>query len=42
MPVRVIRNIMNRFWGGGGAAAAEDSSEEDENREALADEGGVD
>lgn len=31
MPVRVIRNIMNRFWGGNGSAAAnEDTSEEEE------------
>lgn len=27
MPIRVVRNLLNRFWGGGGAAAGGDESD---------------
>lgn len=29
MPIRVVRNLLNRFWGGGGAAADGDESDSD-------------
>ncbi|KAG1776110.1 hypothetical protein EV702DRAFT_1198720 [Suillus placidus] len=27
MPIRVVRNLLNRFWGGGGATADDDGSD---------------
>jgi hypothetical protein len=45
MPVRMIRNLMNRIWGGSATAAAGDSSEEEEadgSRPVDHDDGGVD
>jgi hypothetical protein len=41
MPVRLIRNIMNRFWGGA-AAATDDTSEEGGSVDEPLDYGGVD
>jgi hypothetical protein len=41
LPVRLIRNIMNRFWGGA-AAPAEDTSEDEDNVDRPLDDGGVD
>ncbi|KAG2365272.1 transcriptional repressor TCF25-domain-containing protein [Suillus spraguei] len=29
MPIRVVRNLLNRFWGGGGATADSDESDSD-------------
>jgi hypothetical protein len=29
MPIRVVRNLLNRFWGGGGATADSDESNSD-------------
>ncbi|KAG2124676.1 transcriptional repressor TCF25-domain-containing protein [Suillus clintonianus] len=29
MPIRVVRNLLNRFWGGGGATADSDGSDSD-------------
>ncbi|KAG1838707.1 transcriptional repressor TCF25-domain-containing protein [Suillus subluteus] len=29
MPIRVVRNLLNRFWGGGGATANSDESDSD-------------
>lgn len=29
MPIRVVRNLLNRFWGTGGAAADRDESDSD-------------
>ncbi|OAX36036.1 DUF654-domain-containing protein [Rhizopogon vinicolor AM-OR11-026] len=29
MPIRVVRNLLNRFWGGGGAAAEDNDSDSD-------------
>jgi hypothetical protein len=44
MPVRLIRNIMNRFWGGSGAAASTEdtTSEDDDDADRPFDDGGVD
>ncbi|KIP10564.1 hypothetical protein PHLGIDRAFT_100960 [Phlebiopsis gigantea 11061_1 CR5-6] len=39
LPVRLLRNVMNRFWGGGGNAAEESSEDEDA---PLRDDDGVD
>jgi len=41
MPVRLIRNIMNRFWGGA-ATATDDTSSEESNVDEPLDYGGVD
>lgn len=42
MPVRIIRNVLGRFWGGTrNANANEDDSDEGEEEE-LMDQGGVD
>lgn len=30
MPIRVVRNLLNRFWGGGGAATGGDESDVEE------------
>jgi hypothetical protein len=29
MPIRVVRNLLNRFWGGGRAAAEDEDSDSD-------------
>lgn len=42
MPVRIIRGIMNRFWGGGAAATQDDSSDDDNPEGRLFDNEGVD
>ncbi|KAG1740292.1 transcriptional repressor TCF25-domain-containing protein [Suillus lakei] len=33
MPIRVVRNLLNRFWGGGGATADSDESSDAEERD---------
>ena len=42
MPVRLIRNIINRFWGGSGAIAEENTSEDEDDIDGPLDDGGVD
>lgn len=42
MPVRIIRNLVNRFWGGGNPEAHRDDSESDNDEGVLRDDMSID
>ncbi len=42
LPVRILRNVLNRFWGNNVATNAESSDDDDDPGEELREEEGVD